>query len=88
MVILIKLAEYEIGKVLMDKGSSVNILYWKKFKKMDISKDLIVLCNEQIIGFSGERVATRGYLDLRMHIGSRCDSQEVRVGYLLVKANT
>lgn len=35
---------------------------------MDILKNLIILYNKQIIGFFGERVDTRGYLDLLMQI--------------------
>ncbi|XP_027927842.1 uncharacterized protein LOC114184730 [Vigna unguiculata] len=55
---------------------------------MNLSEDLIVPYNEQIVGFSGERVDTRGYLDLRTRIGSRKDGREVRVRFLLVEANT
>ena len=55
---------------------------------MNLSEDLIVPYNEQIVGFSGERVDTRGYLDLRTKIGSQQDSREVRVRFLLVEANT
>ncbi|XP_027913845.1 uncharacterized protein LOC114173563 [Vigna unguiculata] len=72
MVIFIEVAEYGIRKVL----------------RMNLSEDLIVPYNEQIIGFSGERVDTRGYLDLRTRIGSRKDGREVRVRFLLVEANT
>jgi len=88
MVISIEVAEYGIGKVLIDQGSSVNILYWKTFQRMNLSEDLIVPYNEQIVGFSGEQVDTRGYVDLRTRIGSRKDGREVRVRFLLVEANT
>jgi len=88
MVISIEVAEYGIGKVLVDQGSSVNILYLKTFQKMNLSENLIVPYNEQIVGFSSERVNTRGYLDLRTRIGSRRDDREVRVRFLLVEANT
>jgi len=39
MVISIELANYDINKVLVDQGNSVNILYWNTFQKMDISED-------------------------------------------------
>ncbi|XP_017410784.1 uncharacterized protein LOC108322977 [Vigna angularis] len=45
MVITAIVARYSISKVLIDQGSSVNILYWKTFEK--------------IVGFAGERVDTR-----------------------------
>jgi len=88
MVISIEIAEYGIGKVLADQGSSVNILYWKTFQRLNLSADLIVPYNEQVVSFLGERVDTRGYLDLCTRIGSRKDGREVRVRFLLVEANT
>ncbi|XP_047167338.1 uncharacterized protein LOC124836257 [Vigna umbellata] len=60
MVITAEIARYDVSKVLVDQGSSVNILYWSTFKKMDLSEDLIAPFNEQIVGFSGEKVNTRG----------------------------
>ncbi|XP_014524300.1 uncharacterized protein LOC106780512 [Vigna radiata var. radiata] len=68
MVITVEVARYEISKVLVDQGSSVNILYWKTFQQMDISEDLIVPFGEQLVGFARERVDTRGYLDLRIRL--------------------
>lgn len=50
--------------MLVDQGSSLNILYWKTFQQMDISEDLVVAYDEQLIGFAGKKVDTRGYLDL------------------------
>ncbi|XP_014499371.1 uncharacterized protein LOC106760455 [Vigna radiata var. radiata] len=58
MVITVEIARYEVSKVLVDQGSSVNILYWKTFQQMDISEDLIVPFGEQLVGFAGERVDT------------------------------
>lgn len=58
MVITTVIAQYSVGKVLIDQGSLVNILYWKTFQQMDLSEDLVVPYNEQIMGFAGERVDT------------------------------
>ncbi|XP_047174666.1 uncharacterized protein LOC124842265 [Vigna umbellata] len=88
MVITAEIARYEISKVLVDQGSSVNILYWKTFLQMDISEDLIVPYDGQIMGFAGERVDTRGYVELRTRLGTGHSSEEKRVRYLLVEANT
>ncbi|XP_017428574.1 uncharacterized protein LOC108336614 [Vigna angularis] len=88
MVITTEIARYDVSKVLVDQGSSVNILYWSTFKKMDLSEDLIAPFNEQIVGFSGERVDTRGYLDLRTRLRMGLEAPELRVRFLLVEANT
>lgn len=88
MVITAEIARCEVGKVLIDQGSSVNILYWKTFRQMDLSDDLIVPFDKQIVGFAGERVDTRGYVDLHTRLGTGREGNERRVRYLLVDANT
>ncbi|XP_014523756.1 uncharacterized protein LOC106780034 [Vigna radiata var. radiata] len=88
MVIDIEVARYRVSRVLVDQGSSVNILYWKIFLQMDILEDLIVPYNEQIVGFVGERVDTRGYIDLHTRLGTGRESGEMKVRFLLVEAHT
>ncbi|XP_014500142.1 uncharacterized protein LOC106761138 [Vigna radiata var. radiata] len=88
IVITVEIARYGVSKVLVDQGSSVNILYWKTFRQMDISDDLIVPYDEQLVGFAGERVDTKGYLDLWTRLGTGREGEEKRVRYLLVDANT
>lgn len=58
MVITAKIARYRVSKLLVDQWSSVNILYWKTFKRMNLSEDLILPYNKQIVGFPGKRVDT------------------------------
>ncbi|RDX58138.1 hypothetical protein CR513_62566, partial [Mucuna pruriens] len=36
MVISIVVAEYKVGRVLIDQGSSANILYWSMYKKLGL----------------------------------------------------
>lgn len=40
------------------------------------------------MGFAGERVDTRGYVDLCTRLGVGRESEEKRVRYLVVEANT
>lgn len=55
---------------------------------MELSEDVIAPFNEQIVGFTGERVGTRGYFDLRTRLGTKQESKELRVRFILVEANT
>jgi len=56
MVITIEVANFVVMKTLVDQGNSVDILYWKTLKKTGLSRDVVVLYNEQIVELSGERV--------------------------------
>ncbi|XP_014503261.1 uncharacterized protein LOC106763603 [Vigna radiata var. radiata] len=55
---------------------------------MDLSEELIIPFQEQIVGFARERVDTKGYVDLCTRLGTGRDSDEKKVRYLLVDANT
>ncbi|XP_022634739.1 uncharacterized protein LOC106756924 [Vigna radiata var. radiata] len=79
MVITAMIARYQVSKVLVDQGSSANILYWKTFTQMEISEDAIMPFNEQIVGFAGEMVDTKGYVDLRTSLGTDRGAKEMKV---------
>ena len=88
MVITVEIDKFAIAKVLVDQGSSVDILYWETFKKMKISEAEIQPYNKQIVGFSGERVDTKGFIDLYTTFGDDYLSKTINIRYLLVNANT
>ncbi|XP_017437959.1 uncharacterized protein LOC108344008 [Vigna angularis] len=88
MVITAEITRYWVSKVLIDQGSSANILYWKTFQRMDLPENLIVPYNEQIVGFAGERVDTHNYVDLHTRLGTGREGDKKKVRYLLVNANT
>jgi len=81
--------KFAITKVLIDQDSSVDILYWKTFKRMIIPETNIQPYEEQIVGFSCERVDTKWYLNLFTTFGEEgCLSKIINARYLLVNANT
>jgi len=89
MVITVEIDKFTITKVPVDQGSLVDILYWKTFKKMRIPKENIQSYDEQIVGFSGEQVNTRGYIDLYTTFGEEeCLKKTIKIRYLLVNSHT
>lgn len=89
MVITVEIDKFAITKVLVDQGSSIDILYCKIFKNMRIPKLEIQPYDEQIVEFSGERVDTRGFIDLYTTFGEEgYISKTIKIRYLLVHANT
>ena len=89
MVIAIEVTNCEIRKTLVDQGSSVDVLYWRTFKKMSLNEDAIIPLDEQIVGFSRERVDMKGYIDLRTKFGDTDRGHRtILVRYLIVDVNT
>jgi len=70
MVISVEIENFAVRKTLVDPGSSVDILYWGTFRKLRISKEEIQQYSESIVGFSGERVNTKGYIDFFTKFGT------------------
>jgi len=67
----------------------VDVLYWKTFKRMSLDEDAIIALDEQIVGFSGERVNTKGYVDLHTKFdGTDRGHRTILVRYLIVDVNT
>ena len=64
MAISVDIDNFTIKKTLVDQGSSVDILYWKTLKAMRISEEEMMPYNDHVVGLSGERVGTKGYIEL------------------------
>jgi len=89
MVIAVGVANCDDRKTLVDQGSSVDVLYWKTFKKISLDEDAIIPLDEQIVGFSGEKVDTKGYVDLHTKFsGTDRRHRTILVRYLIVDVNT
>jgi len=54
MIIMVDVAKYVVKKTLVDQGSSVDVLFWKTFKKLGLSSREIIPFDEQIISFSSD----------------------------------
>jgi len=88
MVITIDLANCEVRKTLVDQGSYVDVLYWRTFRKMGLEESEIIPLDEQIVGFSGERVDTKGYVDLDTRFWKPGRGQKtISVRYIVVDVN-
>ncbi|XP_020208423.1 uncharacterized protein LOC109793373 [Cajanus cajan] len=88
MVISVEVANWEVQKTLIDQGSSADVLYWPTFLKLDIPHTMIQPYSEPLVGFAGERVHTRGFVELLTSFGTAQTSRRVLVKYLLVDAAT
>jgi len=67
----------------------MDILYWRTFQKMRILESEIQPYEKNIVGFSSERVDTRGYIDLYTTFGEEGGmAKTIRIKYLLVNFNT
>jgi len=54
------ITKHPIKRILVDSGSSVNLLYWNYFKKMHITHDRLKTVTSPLYSFTGKAVPEIG----------------------------
>ncbi|XP_057744562.1 uncharacterized protein LOC130962356 [Arachis stenosperma] len=84
VVISIQTGDLLVRKVLLDPGSSADVLFHSTFLKMNLSEKLIQPSSGELVGFSGERVPIKGYIWLRTTMGNNPLAKTLDIQYLIV----
>ena len=69
IVITLLIADYTTRRVLVDNGSSVDILYYPAFQQMRLERDLLHPVCSSLIGFGGMKVQPVGTVTLPVVVG-------------------
>ncbi|XP_072069454.1 uncharacterized protein [Arachis hypogaea] len=88
VVISIQTGDLLVRKVLLDPGSSADVLFHSTFLKMNLSEKLIQPSSGELVGFSGERVPIKGYIWLKTTIGENASFRTLDIQYLIVDCNS
>ena len=70
IVITLLIIDYTTRRVLMDNGSSADILYYFAFQQMSLGRDQLCLVNSPLVGFGGMKVQPMGTITLPMVVGA------------------
>ena len=68
--ITLTIANYTTRRVLIDNGSSANILYYLAFQRIRISKELLCPMNVPLIGLRGMKILPVGTISLLVMVSS------------------
>lgn len=64
LVVALTIANHNVHLILVDTGSSIDILYWSIFEKLKLSRDRKVPVNFPLMGFAGEQERPEGSIEL------------------------
>ena len=64
LVILLKIENFNVHCVLIDNGSSADIIYLSTFQQMKIDKEKLWPFNSPLVSFSGDKVYPKGIVTL------------------------
>ena len=70
MVIKINVAGWTITKILIDTGSSADILFVSTFDSMKLDRNLLQLADNPLYGFGGKQVKAISKISLLVTLGN------------------
>ncbi|XP_057432334.1 uncharacterized protein LOC130725096 [Lotus japonicus] len=85
VVVMVRINSFNVRRVLLDQGSSADIIYGDAFDKLGLTNKDLMPYTGTLVGFSGEQVWVRGYIDLDTVFGVEDNAKLLRVRYLVIQ---
>ena len=76
----------KVHRVLVDQGSSADVMFWSTFNKLQLSPDQLRSYDGCLYGFVGDQVEVRGHVELRTTFTNGTTSRTANIKYLIVNA--
>ncbi|CAL5202632.1 unnamed protein product [Lathyrus oleraceus] len=85
LLIRAKMARFDVRRILVDEGSSVDIMYVHLFKTLKLDKtNLAPYVGSDLQGFNGATTRPWGYVELLVTFGEQETAREVKIQFLVV----
>ncbi|XP_043705405.1 uncharacterized protein LOC122655263 [Telopea speciosissima] len=88
LVIKMVIANCVVGRILVDNGSSVDILYYDAFERMLLKFEMLKRVESSLYGFNGAPVQVEGSIELLVTEGTEPKLSTVMMNFLVVKVNS
>ena len=70
LVVSVRVEDYNVHRMLVNNGSSTDILYYPAFQQMGIDRARLIPMNAPLVGFGGTRVFPLGAVTLSVTVGN------------------
>ena len=85
VVVASTIVKYDVKRILVDNGSSTNVLFYAVFSRMDLSKYRLHEVSIPLIGFTGDSVQVEGEITLPTTVGTSLRLSTVFLTYTVVR---
>ena len=86
IVVSLITAGRKVHRVLVDQGSSVDVMFWPTFTQLQLPLDQLRPYGGYLYGFASDQVEVRGYIELRTTFTDGAASRTEKIKYLVVNA--
>uniref|UniRef100_A0A2N9FYD5 Uncharacterized protein n=1 Tax=Fagus sylvatica TaxID=28930 RepID=A0A2N9FYD5_FAGSY len=84
LVITINIAGFTTRRVMVDNGSSADILYLPAYQQMQLDKDKLRPMDAPLVGFTGDKICPVGIVTLPIMVGTHPKTVSKTVDFLVV----
>ena len=88
LVVSVRVGDYNVHRMLVDNGSSADILYYPAFQQMGISRARLIPTNAPLVSFGGTRVLPLGAITLSVTVGDYPQKITRDVTFLVVDCSS
>ena len=88
LVINLSIADFNTRWVLIDNGSSVDILHYSAFQQMKVNRECFLPSDTPLVGFSGTKVFPVGTINLPVTIETYPQQLTREVNFLIVDCSS
>ncbi|XP_065626753.1 uncharacterized protein LOC136066400 [Quercus suber] len=88
LVVSIRVGDYNVHRVLIDNGSSADILYYPAVQQMGIDRARLMPASALLVGFGGTRVFPIGSITLPVTVGDYSQELTRNVMFLVVDCSS
>lgn len=84
LVLSLAIANQKIHRILIDTGSSADILYRSAFDLMKIDRNKVILDRHSLVGFTGEQVLSLRSIELSVMARTYSRQSTIMVWFLII----
>nr|XP_009413510.1 PREDICTED: uncharacterized protein LOC103994799 [Musa acuminata subsp. malaccensis] len=88
LVITVRIANAQVRRIMIDTGSSADVLYLDAFQKLGLAREALVPMTSTLIGFIGDSISPLGAVTLLLTLGAPPRSKTVMSTFLVVDLPT
>ena len=88
LLVTARIQGYDVSRILVDTGSSAEILYWDCFQKMKLSEKDLVPTQAPLVGFNGSELRPEGTIELPVTFGTYPRVTSTKMTFCVIKASS
>ncbi|XP_021761647.1 uncharacterized protein LOC110726447 [Chenopodium quinoa] len=86
LVVTMRIANWEVERILIDGGSLANIIYISAFNELKLDKKDLKRVSYEVTGFNGSWLTPEGIIELLVQVGERSKRRDVQAEFLVINS--